>query len=79
MALADNRLNTIIVNGVRVFFLVGLILTLEACSATGVENLAIPAKKVGFSGCFLVLNLSFLMRGTMTNTSWIIVSKADKK
>ena len=50
MALADNRLNTIIVNGVRVFFLVGLILTLEACSATGPPGSQGPAGEPGQSG-----------------------------
>ena len=50
MALADNRLNTIIVNGVRVFFLVGLILTLAACSATGPPGSQGPAGEPGQSG-----------------------------
>ena len=50
MALADNRLNTIIVNGVRVFFLVGLILTLAACSATGPPGPQGPAGEPGQSG-----------------------------
>ncbi len=50
MALADNRLNTIIVNGVRVFFLVGLILTLEACSATGPPGSQGPTGEPGQSG-----------------------------
>ena len=50
MALADNRLNTIIVNGVRVFFLVGLILTLAACSATGPPGSQGPAGEPGQLG-----------------------------
>ena len=50
MALADNRLNTIIVNWVRVFFLVGLILTLEACSATGPPGSQGPAGEPGQLG-----------------------------
>ena len=50
MALADNRLNTIIVNGVRVFSLVGLILTLAACSATGPPGSQGPAGEPGQSG-----------------------------
>jgi len=50
MALADNRLNTIIVNGVRVFFLVGLILTLAACSATGPPGSQGPTGEPGQSG-----------------------------
>lgn len=50
MESADNRLNTIIVNGIRVFFLVGLILTLAACSATGPPGSQGPAGEPGQSG-----------------------------